>query len=228
MKYTKLLMGIALVILFAQTQTKAQGMFTQDVNGSPIREKKYVDVNGSPYLIDTWEKAVVQLDNGQTYNVDVKYDLVADELTFRSNKGDSLTFVKPVKEFKLAYINNNKNETHIFRSGFPSTGAKTTEKSFYEVLYDGGTKLLKKQAKSIWTESTSYGTATQTKNITPRTTYFVAKEGKMLPLKLDRKSVISALADKSSQVEQYIKENKLEVKNDEDLIKVFAYYNSLK
>ncbi|WP_158828679.1 hypothetical protein [Mucilaginibacter lacusdianchii] len=227
MKKLSFLIGTLSCLLFVKNQAKAQTYFAQDLNGSPIREKKYTDVNGSPYLTANWEKATVQLSNGQTYNVEVKYDLVSDDLTFKSPKGDSLSFVQPVKEFKLSYINDNQPQTHLYRSGFPSTGGKTTERSFYEVLYDGGTKLLKKRAKSIWMETTTYGTATQTKNITDRTTYFAFKDNKMIPIKQDKKSVLAALSDKADKMEKYVKENKIDWKQDTDLAKVFEYYNSI-
>jgi hypothetical protein len=217
-----------LVFTCSVYKTKAQGLYAQDLNGSPIREKKYTDVNGSPYLSNNWEKATVQLANGQTYNnVEVKYDLVADDLTFKSPKGDSLSFAQPVKEFKLSYISDNQSQTHLYRSGFPATGAKTTDRSFYEVLYDGGVKLLKRRAKSVWMETTTYGTATQTKNITERVTYFAYKGGQMVPIKQDKKSILAALSDKSAQIEKYVKDNKIDWKQDADLVKVFEYYNSI-
>lgn len=227
MNIIKLLVTASAMIVLLGNNLQAQGLYAQDLNGSPIRTKQYLDINGSPYFLDRWEKGTVQLDNGQTYSLDLKYDLLADELLFRNKNGDSLNFVQPVKEFKLSYIDENKQQTHLFRNGFPSTGAKTNEKSFYEVLYDGGTKLLKRRAKSTWMESTTYGTANQTKNITERVSYFIVKQGKIMPVKNDRKSVIAALGDKSAEMDKYIKDNKLDVKQDDDLIKLVTYYNSL-
>ncbi len=225
MKNIKLLI-VVFILMLSANRIKAQ-VYGQDVNGSALREKRYLDVNGSPYLVDTWEKAVVQLNNGQTYNVDIKYDMIADNIYFRNKAGDSLNFAQPVKEFKIAYTLNNKAESRLFRSGFPSTGGKTNQNSFYEVLYDGTTKLIKKDAKSIWEETTTYGTATKVKNITDHVTYFVARGDKIVLLKNDRKSVTEALNDKAADIEKYIKDNKLDAKKDDDLIKIFTYYNSL-
>lgn len=211
----------------SMAQSRPVTMYAKDINGTPIRTSSYTDVKGSPYLTNQWVKGVVKLDNNQTYNLEIKYDMIADNLMFRTSENDSLNFVQPVKEFKLDYIADGKSQSHLFRSGFPATDAKTDNASFYEVLYDGGTKLLKRQAKTMWKETTSYGTPNNTMNITERITYFIFQSDKMLPLKTDRKSVISALSNKSAEVEKYIKDNKLDTKNETDLVKVFTYYNSL-
>ncbi|WDF55271.1 hypothetical protein [Mucilaginibacter sp. KACC 22063] len=206
---------------------KAQTMFAADVNGSPIKVTKYTNINGSPYLSDSWQKGTVLLANGQTFNLDIKYDMIADNLLFKNKNGDSLNFVQPVKEFKIKSADNDDSQSKLFRNGFPSTNVKTSASSFYEVLYDGGTKLLKREAKSLWKESTTYATATETQNITQTTDYYIFKDGKMITVKPNKKAFLSALSNKTAELGKYVKDNNIDFKKDSDLIKVVSYYNSL-
>jgi hypothetical protein len=216
----KLFAAFVFIVAFSLKRANAQAIYGQDVNGSPIKASRYLDINGSPYFSDSWMEGIVQLNNGQTYNLDIKYDLVADNLLFKNKTGDSLTFVLPVKEFKFKQLN------HVFRSGFPSTSNNTSKQSFYEVLYDGNPALLKKQSKSIWEETTTYGTANRVKNISEKIAYYIYDGTNMKPLKNQKKSVLAAFGSKSAAIEAYIKDQKLDVSKDEDLVKVFAYYTA--
>jgi hypothetical protein len=227
MRKVPYLIAVAMLTLFNVHQVNAQATYGQDVNGSALKASRYLDINGSPFLFDSWLPAMVQLENGQTYKLDVKYDLVADNLIFKDKNGDSLAFVLPIKEFKFTAGRDDKL-THSFKSGFPQTTGNTGKNTLYEVLFEGTTTLLKKQSKSIWEETTTYGTANRTKNISSKTIYYIVDESGIKPLKNQRKAVTSAFGSKSADVEKYIKENKLDVSKEEDLIKVFAYGNTLK
>jgi hypothetical protein len=227
MKQITYLIAFAMVTFFHLAQVNAQATYGQDANGSPIKVSRYLEVNGSPYLFDTWQKGLVLLSNGQTYKLDIKYDLIADNLLFKNKDGDSLTFVLPVKEFKFTEAGVNP-QTHIFRSGFPQTAANTGKESLYEVLYDGVPALLKKETKTIWEETTTYGTANRTKNINTKIVYYVFNGTDMKLLKNQKKAVLSAFPDKLEELDQYIKSNKLDVSKEVDLIKLFAHYASSK
>jgi hypothetical protein len=222
MNTIKTLAAILIMLGLNVNRTHAQAIYGQDANGSPIKASRYLDINGSPYFSDSWMEGIVQLSNGQTYNLDIKYDLIADNLLFKNKTGDSLTFVLPVKEFKFKQLG------HVFRSGFPATTNNTGKQSLYEVLYDGNPLLLKKRSKSIWEETTTYGTANRVKNISEKSFYYIFDGSTMKPLKNQKKAVLVAFGNKSDAVEAYIKDNKLDVSKDEDLIKAFAYYAGLK
>ena len=220
MKCNISLIAIGLMTLCLSAEVKAQTTYSQDLNGSPIKVSRYLDIKGSPFLFDSWMPSLVQLENGQTYQLDIKYDLVADELLFKDKRGDSLNFVLPVKEFKFtAPI----GRVYRFKSGYPATTPNTGKNTLYEVLYEGNPSLLKKTSKSIWEESTTYGTATRTKNISTKASYFTFDGSSMIPFKPQKKSLLALFSGKSTELEKYIKDSSLELSKDEDLMKVFAF-----
>jgi hypothetical protein len=227
MSSIKYLITLAIIFAISLNNSYAQATYGQDVNGSPLKASRYVDINGSPYLVDTWQKGTVQLNNGQTYNLDIKYDLIADDLMFKDKNGDSLTFVLPVKEFKMDYFANGVLQTHIFRSGYPAAGGNGGAETLYEVLYEGPLALLKKQTKSIWEETTTYGTANRTKNINTKTLYYVFNGKSMTPFRPQKKALLAALPEHADKMDQYIKTNRIDVSKDGELVRVFENLNTV-
>lgn len=210
-----------LLLLVLVGFSKAQ--YIQDVQGRPVFEKSYVDVKGSPFLFNNWILGDVKLENGATHaNVPLKYNIVDDILYFRAPKDSSLLeFVIPVIRFKF----NEAFGGALFSKGFPAI-ENFTNQSYYQVLYDGKVKLLKKQIKTIL-ENKPYNSATTEKSFLESNLYFALKGGEMQKLRPAKKSLLQLFTDKEAQVEDFIKKEKIDFKSDEDLAKVFKYYDSL-
>ena len=58
---------VAFMFLFAGIKAEAQS--TDNQTGYPVVSKNYVDVEGSPYLVDDFYKGSIKLSNGLTYKV---------------------------------------------------------------------------------------------------------------------------------------------------------------
>lgn len=220
---------VLLVSLSLATITGAAAQFAvTDVTGQPFMSKSYTDVRGSAYLYDTWMKGSVTTDQGVTYEgVELKYDQVADELIFKSGNGEPNTFVQPITEFSIKVTKDNAVlKEQVFRKGFiPVDAAKPH--TYYEVLTDGETLLLKRTSKAIF-EELPYGSSTKVKTFQSETHYYIAKNDKLIKIKKDKKSVLKALGDKEAELEAYIKSNRPDLKNDEALANLVAHYNSIK
>lgn len=195
---------------------------SNDMMGSPIHTLAYENVNGSPYLSDVWEAGTAKLKKGLTYkeNVFLKYNMMDDELYFKSKTGDPLLFVDAVSEFT---INSKTGEKH-YKSGYNIDGY--TDRSFFEILADGSAQLLKKNKKVI-IENKQYNSASVDKSFDDVSKYYVLLNGKATQVKKDKKSILTALGNKQTELEAYIKKESLNLKNDADLAKLFIYYNSL-
>jgi hypothetical protein len=205
--------------------TRAQIM--QDANGRPVLEKKYIDVEGNPYLTDDWLQGTVTLASGESYkDVPLKYDLVRNEPLFRNSKGEAMSFVSPVRKFTLINLPGSEKSVIHFRNGYKPADGGTAE-TFYQVLADGETPLLKKIFKVV-TETKPFNSATTIKTFEQVQVLFIVKDGLPVKLRKDKKVVLEALGDYSAQLEEYIKTNKLNLKSEPGLIALVAYYNSLK
>ncbi|PKV67431.1 hypothetical protein [Pontibacter ramchanderi] len=197
---------------FAQTEIV-------DYMGRPVMAKQYLDVKGSPYLDDEWQEGWVKLQDGREYaGVRLKYDQVADELMFSNKKGEAQLFVHPVVAFEL-----NKR---LFVSGYNPVDA-TPLTAFYEVLVNGPTQLLKRTSKWVH-EEVPYSSATKVRSIIEQQNYYLSdREGRLTKLKKDRKSLLQALGRKQADLEKYTKANRLDLRQEQDMAKLVAYYNTL-
>ncbi|QCR23641.1 hypothetical protein [Pontibacter sp. SGAir0037] len=198
----------------------------QDVNGSTLRIGQYESINGSPYLYDEWERAIIKFADGEIFQVEkLKYDQISNQLIFSNKDGIAMAFIKPVVQFEFMSDSDDSKNNRKFKNGYPVI-LGGTEASYYEVLAEGKITLLKRSYKAI-REEKSYNSATINKNIIENTNYFVynTTDNKIMRFKKDSKGIM-AILNNSKEAESYLKENKLDIKKDSDLIKLITYYNN--
>jgi len=213
-----------LVFFFLTFSLKAQ--FIQnlsDMQGKPLVESSISDVSGSPYLLDDWSKGIVEQGNKVSYkDVDLKYNLFKDELFFKNPRdGSMLGFVLPVTGFTLAL----KDKIEIYRNGFPEID-NFNSKSYYQVLFDGGIKLLFKNYRTL-IEVKPYNSSTTEKKLVDNTFFYVFLDNVMTKFKPSRKDFLELFKSKSVEIADFIKNEKIDFKKHDDLIKVFVFYNKL-
>jgi len=187
------------------------------------KELHYGDMEGTPYLYDGWIPGSAKLSDGKTYNnVLLKYDEIQDMPIFKYAEQDSaLKFALQPVEFTLNFVGKPGHFVNGFK---PADDADMT--SFYLVLSDGNLKLLKRTVKRI-NKRSGYSSTDATIVVNENTTYYLAKNKMPVKIKNDNKAVIAALSDKSEKIKQYISDNKMNVKKDDDFARVVDYYNSL-
>jgi len=199
-----------------------QGGMTDNQN-RPLLTKSYVDVNGSPYFNDNFVKGSVKLSDGKKYdNVYLQLDEVKSTLLFKDTKDtkEAMEYSLPVSEFNL----NLENGTV---ANFKKVASDEKNTGFYQVIYDGKFSLLKRTRKSVVTKAT-YGTANVEKNINAVTVFMVVSpDQKFTPVKADKKAFLQYFGSKSGDMETFISKEQIDFKKDADLVKLFAYFNSL-
>lgn len=209
---------ILMLFIFFTNISKAQ-VYLKDIQGTLIKGKSFTDINGSQFLNEEFVNGTVALTNGNEYEgVPLKYSSYGDELFFKNPKdGSLLGFVVPVKSFELlgqSYVN-----------GFPAID-NFTENSYYALIADSKIKLLIKNYKTI-SEDKSYGSASIEKKFEDNKKYYVFKDGKMMQFKPSRNSLLNIFGDKKAEIDSFLKKEKVNFKSNDDLAKMFKYFNSL-
>jgi len=207
----------------AQAQLTPQTYYVTDALGHTVTLNAYDDIQGTPYLADTWAPGTVKLTNGKTYkdNVLLKYNLADDAVYFKGENGSPLLFASPVSEFTITDETGNRH----YKSGFDAISGYT-DKNFFEVIADGTVQVLKKYKKTV-RESRDYNSAVTVKAFVDIIQYYMIKNGKVVSIKNDKKTILTAIGDKQPELEAYIKANNLNLKNDADIGKLVTYYNSI-
>jgi len=212
----KLSVKIFIASCMAWASAQAQLSLPSDqIGGPPMGSQNYVNIKGSPYLLETWEKGSVTMASGQKFeDIELMFDQVANQILFKDSKGEVKAFNQPI----LSFIIGQGAKQHTF--------AKGADGIFYENLVNGKTPLWKKNHKTLIDEK-PYGSATVQRNVLNNNTYYVGELSKLTKIKNDKKTVIQVLSDKASEIEEYIKAEKLNPKTESDLARIFVYYNGL-
>jgi len=223
------LSAFALVVSsFFGAEGRAQGVqlsaSTQELG---VFGKVYNGVKGSPFLYEDWTSGKVKLTDGTVYEgLKLMYDQVKDEVIFSVEENNAQRFMHPIREFTMEQtVNTNLVVERTYRSGLPAFDGNTGN-SFYEVLSEGNTQLLKRTFKTI-VEERAPNERVPSKQMKATERYYLLKDGELQKIRKDKKSFLAALSDKSSQLDQYFKSKRVNFKNEEDLAALVAYYNSL-
>ncbi|MEO7531797.1 MAG: hypothetical protein ABIS69_10310 [Sediminibacterium sp.] len=202
-------------------------LFISDVNGRPV-VNRYPDISGSPYFNTEYKFASVILENNKKFaNIKMRLDLVAQEIYFIASNGVE-AFIEAGKVKEIAYYDTSSDGKIIaykFQSGLPAID-KQTERNFYQLLAEGHCSFLKSSIKKI-SEKKSELSGEVTKEFETYENYYLFINGEMKRLKKDKEFILAELADKQAQMSQYIQSQKLNPKNNEHLIKIINYYNTL-
>jgi hypothetical protein len=150
---------------------------------------------------------------------------VADELLFRDAENHTMRFVDRISEFKIIYLANFKAYEKLFRNGSINIDDNNVN-AFYEVLNDGRISLLKRTRKKV-NEIKAFDSTVAVKRIAEVHDYYLSRKGELFRLKKDRKTLLALLNDQAEQIEKFINQNKLNIKDETQLISIISYYNSL-
>lgn len=215
MKY--LLRIFSLVFCVISIQANAQD--STGLAGTPYQETQLAAGEKSPYLLKEWYSGAVRTSDDRVHDgVQLRYDYLKDEVEYKAGSG-LYRVSSGVTEFTIP----SGVELYTFRSGYPAVGSQT-EKSFYRVLYDGNTKLLKKYTNPIKVEK-----ASATREMDAGAKLYLLKDGKMNPVQLsNRNSFLKLLTDERNKLNYVIKEQQLDFAGEDDLIRLLEEYDSYK
>ena len=178
--------------------------------GAVMKEKKYVGIEGSPYLNPDWKSGTfTDIDGKNRGSFKMRYNIFDDELEIiKDEKAISLNH-QLVKEFE---VTNPESEGHyLFRSGYP-VNEEYDKANFYRVLHDGGNfHLLKKYECNITTiENRGYGDSNEVQKFLQSSKYYLFSDNAgFKKINKSKKSILEAFPDHEKEIKAYIKSNKI-------------------
>ncbi len=149
----------------------------------------------------------------------LRYNMYSQQMQFIED-GDTAAFAKPeelesinIDEYTFVYLPYLKNNE--------------SKEGYFEVLSEGKCQLLfHREITYHLIDDLDDGVIDDSYIL--EHTYYLKKEGKpAVRIHMDRKSVLSIFCDKQETVNKYIKINKIRFNNQEDMVMVVNYYNSL-
>ncbi len=206
--------------------TLAWGQTSLELPSSYINNNTYGGVNsslppnveGSPYLTDEFIKGTVFIENEQPYGAMMRYNAYQDEIQVQGADGISSLFKR---DYVWAEIGGQsfRIETYNTRSG--------TSKGYFVELNRGKVRLLKrieKEFKAGQPAVSSYSEDTPPR-FEEKVTYYLVREGSPAEeVRLRKKDILEFLSSK--EIESYVKENKLRLKTEGEVIQVLTQINA--
>lgn len=209
-----------LIFLFFLT-TQAIFVFAQNVTVGPSAKPllKSVTKNpteGSPYFNNRYANGKIKTVSQKEFNVkDLRYNLETQQLEYTENN-NIYAIQDSVQSFTLV---DSLGKSHTFNK----SGADHTN-NFYETVADGSVALLKQY--TVKKEATEdWYTKKKANKMVQQSNYFTNKGGVIQKFTPSAKNVTTILGDKKDEISTFIKNEQLDLKQEEDLIKVFNFYN---
>jgi hypothetical protein len=196
------------------------------------RSGSYYGVMGTPYLNDKWTPAIITaLDGKKHENTPVLYNAHYDLVEAVVGKDTLILNSRRITSVELPVTDANGVRYVKLKNGFSSTSEKIESTNFFEILYEGSSlTLMRKHYKFLKPSdfNAAYNTGSKFDEFQMQTTTYVkTPNGDIQKIKTNRRDILRLVGDKSKQVEEYIKNEKLKYEVDADLARIFAYYETL-
>ena len=184
--------------------------------------QEVTDYEGSPYLNDDFISGDVFINDGRYQNVLLRYNIYKDYMEF---KKDSRTYVlDPNKKIQKITIGSD-----VFIVG--DFSYRSQKKVGYLMLLDSGkASLMMKHIVSYREPQPPKPIETEGKparySELPDIFYFRIGNGEIKEIESLRK-MVEEFPDKQSELNEFIKNEKISVRKKDEMIKLIRYYNSL-
>jgi hypothetical protein len=197
-----------------------------DSQGFLIKPANRDNVQGSPYLSEDWSAGTLNISAEKKFKLSrLRFDALLNRVEYQYEEKVYEPTVA-FNEFTIQLSDGSGSKT--FRRGFPATD-ETTEKTFYEVLYDGKAKLLRKTHVRINDYAEPLSTVRVKRFAKVQVLYLYDTQTSQLTKleKKDKKNILAVLSSKKEQLSQFLEEQKLKPNSEGNIIKLLAYYDTL-
>lgn len=187
---------------------------------SPKNTLTEASIEGSPYLNDEFINGTVYTtDKKKVVDIPLRYNIYNDNLEFKMPTGEIMEIAKP-ESVERAEFGKIKMIYHL---------SDSKEAGFFKLISEGKVSLLAKPDIFFQkaTKEAAYKEAQPPRFIQkPEIPYLKNNENVVVKIK-GKKDLINEFSDHKNEVEAFIKKNKIKASNQDDLIKVVEFYNSL-
>ena len=185
----------------------------------------YKDVAGNPYLFKDWSDGVIRFTSGRSLNqFKLKFDCARNQLVLQFD-GSSFAAESKVREFVMYPKSGKKKDSLIFRKGFPAID-KSSDNTYYQVLFEGKVILLRLFARDIIEEKQIVSTSNNKRMEEVERFYFLM-DGAMSLLPQDRNDLLKLFPNHKDPLTQFVSERQLKMRSAEDFLEFAKKYNEL-
>lgn len=191
------------------------GSLSLRVNNTSLANPNSSEIQGTKYLFDKWDgNYIIQSIQGIRYNLNsLNYNLESKKLESLLTK-DSI-FELRSSQVDLILANNKKY--------------KVINEELYQELNTGKFKIYKQFNVKVQDAFVNPMTKTESSpaQYIQVGKYFYFKNDVLVPLKLNKKEVLTMLKDKETEIKKFASEKDFSFSDEADVVKIVNYYNTL-
>jgi hypothetical protein len=233
-KYTKAIYFLLLLLnyqllnaqqSFDSSFAEAAAVYTKAIgaNAHLYTGSEYVDYNhtmtGNTYFSSLYfTNGAIVYDDILYNNVEIFYDILNDDVVLKNYNDTTLLLPKEkVSSFSFA--------GHNFIKIIPDSATAEIKPGYYEVLYNGNTKLFAKRKKEITEKIEIQYSET---SLTEHDQYYILKNDIFYQVS-DKNGALNVMKDRKKELSKFIHQEKLKFRKnfEASLLKTVAYYNGL-
>ena len=205
----------------------ADGAFDRSSSFITIGNDNNVDVEGSKYIQEDFEMAVISIYSGYKFNV--KYNAYDDEMEVQGKDDKSFALNKGEKNAEITFL--NANITYGIFDYMGSDGQVIP--GYFQKLNVGDAVSLLKKEKIMFIEEKASKTGydayrpPQFKRLNDQ--FYIKQKSNPIAIESPRnkKGVSSLFPEKKDKILKFIKENKIKTNKEDDLMKLISFINSI-
>lgn len=222
MRWLKTLSSLLLFCIVSVSYSQTASGLNNDINRWNPKLVKATDVNSAFLFSKEYLLADIVAVNGQVIRGNKLRLNLQDNRLYYMEANEEMEVATPVKLVSFVVQEGNKNVA-TFENGFPPVG-KLGQDNFYQVLATGKVSLLL-DTKFLQTTriQVPVGPVTETTKLEN----YYGSNGSVTVKITKAEDLAELMADKSTEVMDFIQKEKIKPKKQSDLIKVFNYYNGL-
>lgn len=196
-----------------------------DGNGNPILSKKAAPAEATYLFNKNYQEALLYIEGNSKpmSGTRFKLNLRDNRLLYIDKSGSEMEVASPVARVEFTGL-GPAGASVVFVKGLPPID-KQNENTFYQLLVDGKAKLLM-HTEFAEVEYKEYNSALTTHRTDKLLSYYGMIENRFAKLARPE-DILLLMSDKTQQVSDYIQKEKLKLKKQSDLEKLFKYYNGL-
>ena len=195
-------------------------------------DHRYEGLRGTPYFLPEWNKGQIEMVSGKHYTeAQIKFDAYRQHLILLRPWANNDSIIVNADMVKSFQFQNPEGQLFIFRR-IPTikTDDESLKETYFMVLYQGKSALLKRVVKSFKKADykNPYANGNRYDEFRDIISYYILKPDNTLEkIKLTEKAIIDGLGAHEDELKAFAKQEKIYGKTEYDAIKLVQKYDSL-
>lgn len=185
------------------------------------------NINGSPYDQNYFQPGNIYSNNELTVsNVPMRYNIFADEIEINTSKDPNHQNVNVLSKSPDIFAKIGP-DIYVYVENL----ADKDQSGYFNVLFEGEHFDLYKKSKVTYVEKrfaeTTYQRDQPARFDRTDSYFLVSSSGTFYELPGNRRRFSAVFTDHSNEIESHIRSNRLDIRNENDLIKIVTFFNEL-